>query len=252
MSVMKHSQNSADISNLMKETANNRHAWIRTSKAIVGDILERYPHLLLPNIVEQDFEMTISKEASKRLIVTWPRMAKLLLEYVTKVESPKHWQEKIGLTTDMDNLSEDEQQAVAFNLLPFLFSGRSKTMRGRCTPEQALYTFIEWKAEGTSVEFFCKNVVNTENQQSQPFVLLIGGSRWNPLQSFAIIEHRAVACPSILSAIDTVFKLIYVLDLNYQPQCMAVWQFLESLVYKLGNSVTVASILRFRNWMSQQ
>lgn len=112
--------------------------------------------------------------------------------------------------------------------------------------------YFPFLQEGTSVEFFCKNVVNTENQQSQPFVLLIGGSRWNPLQSFAIIEHRAVACPSILSAIDTVFKLIYVLDLNYQPQCMAVWQFLESLVYKLGNSVTVASILRFRNWMSQQ
>lgn len=62
VSVMKHSQNSADISNLMKETANNRHAWIRTSKAIVGDILERYPHLLLPNIVSFNYKLCSMKE----------------------------------------------------------------------------------------------------------------------------------------------------------------------------------------------
>ena len=102
------------------------------------------------------------------------------------------------------------------------------------------------------MEFYCTSVVNKEHPQSQPFVLLIGGNRWSPLQAFAVVEHRAVACPTVVAAVDLVFKMIFVLDVDYQPHCMAVWQFLEGLVYKLGGSVTVASILRFHNWLSQQ
>ncbi|XP_054773638.2 uncharacterized protein LOC129281750 [Lytechinus pictus] len=195
--------------------------------------------------------MTISREASKRLLLAWPEMSKRIIEYVTNVDAPRSWEEKIGLSVDIKDLSEAEQQNLALNILPFMFCGRSKTMLGRCTPDQALRSFMDWKAEGTSVEFYTTSMVSKE-QQPQPFVLLIGGSRWDPLQAFAVVEHRAVACPSALAAVDLVFKMTFILDVDYQPYCMAVWQFLESLVYQLGEPVKTASILRFRTWMSQQ
>ena len=51
INVLKHTQNTGDIIALMGRTAKNRHAWIRTSKSNVVEILARYPHLLQPEIV---------------------------------------------------------------------------------------------------------------------------------------------------------------------------------------------------------
>ena len=51
INLLQHTQNSAEILDLMRRTAANRHAWIRSHKANVDEILTRYPHLLDPDIV---------------------------------------------------------------------------------------------------------------------------------------------------------------------------------------------------------
>ena len=65
----------------------------------------------------------------------------------------------------------------------------------------------------------------------------MGNQRYQPNQAFVIIERKAVSCASsALKAVDMCFKAHYVLNLEYQNQCRAIWQFLETLVFEIHKS----------------
>ena len=68
----------------------------------------------------------------------------------------------------------------------------------------------------------------------QPFVLILGPSRFRPTQSFVVMERRAIPADTIVKAVDLCFKIHYIFNLKFQSQCQAVWQFLEMLVYDIA------------------
>ena len=103
--------------------------------------------------------------------------------------------------------------------------------------------------EGTSLEHYLENLSGQE--RPQPFILLMGGRRWSPMQTFVIIERKAVPCSSVIAAIDTCFKLTYILDLEYQPQCSGAWQVLQHLVDEVPpGSLSGVALVNFRSWLS--
>ena len=86
-------------------------------------------------------------------------------------------------------------------------------------------------------------------ERPQPFILILGGVRYMPNQVFMTVERKAVPCSSILQAVDTC-DIIYVLDVDYQPQCSAVWKLLQHIVYGLPpGTLTGVSLINFRTWL---
>ena len=114
--------------------------------------------------------------------------------------------------------------------------------------EYFCYTFISMKQEGTDIQHFMATIPAKE--RPQPFILLLGGTRFKPNQVFMVVERKAVACSSVLQAVDTCMKMIYVLDVDYQPQCSAVWKLLQHIVYGLPpGTLTGVSLINFRTWL---
>lgn len=96
------------------------------------------------------------------------------------------------------------------------------------------------------MSFYLKGIV--KHVHPQPYILAIG-SRLNPLQVFVIVERRAVGFETMTKAVDYCFKLLYVLDVEYQPSCYAAWECLQSCVYDIPNcdSKPVGSSVRELN-----
>ena len=99
-----------------------------------------------------------------------------------------------------------EQQGLALNVLPFLFSGRSKTMRGKCTPEQALNSFIDWKAVSLSLSLNWiiqkVNLYSLSIVQNSTLKVCLhmrwetaaggGGGHWGRGQNFCLLGGKGV------------------------------------------------------------
>ena len=56
--------------------------------------------------VEQDFEITISKDASKRLIASWPMMSQRILEYNESSDVAPRWKDILGFKGRVEDLDE--------------------------------------------------------------------------------------------------------------------------------------------------
>nr|XP_054768304.1 uncharacterized protein LOC129275855 [Lytechinus pictus] len=277
------------VQEMMAETCKPRYSWIRSDRApTTAEILARYPRLLDPGIVQEDFRLTISDQTNQ-LYAKWPAMSKQVFQYSSEIQ--KDWKENLG-EVEVTELSDgkvpktnsalteyfsqkflqlkahfshkggvqyrlnpvqggpkNEYQTLAFSLLPVLFVGRGKGMKGRCSAKEAVTSFIDFKPEGTSIDYYLANLDGKE--RPQPFLLILGGSRWKPNQVFVIIERSTIQCSSIIQGVDVCFKLTYVLDVDYQAQCSPAWQMLQHLIYELPpGALSGVALLSFRTWLS--
>ena len=69
---------------------------------------------------------------------------------------------------------------------------------------------------------------------NEPHILVLG-DRCKPNQVFVIIHGRALEKPTLFKAIDTCFKMFYVLDMEYPWQCSTTWETLQKVVYLLDD-----------------
>ena len=76
--------------------------------------------------------------------------------------------------------------------------------------------------EVSSLRKFMKH--EDASERPWPFMDLLRGSRWNPLQCFVIVERQAIPFPTIARAVDIAFKQNYILDVDYQPQLIWCWR----------------------------
>lgn len=86
----------------------------------------------------------------------------------------------------------------------------------------------------------------------QPYVLLLE-ERHRPAEAFVVIEGHAIKTQSVLAAIDTCFKALYILDINYQRQCATSWEFLQKHVYGIkdgkGKEITSPGVPGLRTFL---
>lgn len=108
-----------------------------------------------------------------------------------------------------------------------------------------IFLFFSYFArqENLSLDKFLEDIV--PERRPQPFILLTG-SLLKPVQVFMIVERQAFEQSSLMKAVDTCFKAVYVLDLEYQPQCCGAWEFLQTYIYEMEGAVKCSAIREFR------
>lgn len=65
--------------------------------------------------------------------------------------------------------------------------------------------------------------------------MLLLGDPLRPEDMFVIVNGVAIPSKSLLECIDLCFKAIYVMWLDYPWQASNVWDFIQKVVYELGD-----------------
>ncbi|XP_065680129.1 uncharacterized protein LOC124806441 isoform X2 [Hydra vulgaris] len=73
-----------------------------------------------------------------------------------------------------------------------------------------------------------------------PFVITLG-ARGNLIQSFIFIEDNVIPIRNgMLSAVDRLLKLYFVIDIQYAPECRHVLHFLQREVMGINNDLPLS------------
>lgn len=71
----------------------------------------------------------------------------------------------------------------------------------------------------------------------QPYIVVAG-----PLQKitarYVVVNNIVYELQSIIDAVDSCFKIIWALNLEYPVECLPVWQFLQRAIYKFSETAT--------------
>ncbi|KAJ8050485.1 hypothetical protein HOLleu_03709 [Holothuria leucospilota] len=177
--------------------------------------------------IEQDFQI-LYPEAAEKLYEKWPTLHQTMTVYADK--NFPNWKEQ--LPWNCSHLDEEEQ---AFLSLPFVFQSRHKRKKGigSASLTSSIRSFIDINPNITNIDDFCQSIVKEE--RPQPFLLVLWDEKQKTRQFFTVFERRCLLSASLLKAVDTCFKLHFVLDLSYQIDCFATWQFLQHFVFELFN-----------------
>ncbi|RXN20787.1 hypothetical protein ROHU_006995 [Labeo rohita] len=111
-------------------------------------------------------------------------------------------------------------------------------------PDHAERLFLDWKVGTNMVEYLKK----ADLTKPFPFVLGLGDCS-NCHQAFVVVGKQALQQNTLICAVDTCFKLFYVLDIHFPKQCAPVWEFLQTVVYKLPGTES-PSVRLLRSYLS--
>ncbi|XP_030846710.1 uncharacterized protein LOC115926207 isoform X1 [Strongylocentrotus purpuratus] len=193
-------------------------------KPCVAEVLDEFPHLLSPGMIEQDYEMLFSGRG-KHLYTKWPVVSACILEYANRV-SPG-WKARFNVQHRKDtDFCQDERMNLAFCLLSHLFPGKKSTKGGRASIQEALDNFIDFQKEGTNVEAY-----KSSHGRNQPFILALGGHFCNPAQTFVVLEHHVLEQKSLVAAVDLCYKIFQIFDLQYPCQARAMWVVMDTIAF---------------------
>ncbi|XP_052433847.1 uncharacterized protein LOC127974538 [Carassius gibelio] len=232
------------VADYMKETAIHRAQWIRANGTkSIEEITCEFPRLLdTPGMISQDFSVLFPDHA-ERLFQTWKMSFKDKILCFASQE--KKAQE---LLQNLDSLSPEVQSDVALRLLPVILPTPvyKKGMKMfKPSLEENIKSFIEFKHVGTNMVEYLK-----EAELTKPFPFVLGlGDDSQCHQAFVVVGKQALHQNTLLGAVDTCFKLFYVLDIHFPKQCAPVWEFLQTVVYKLPGTES-PSVRLLRGYLS--
>lgn len=70
----------------------------------------------------------------------------------------------------------------------------------------------------------------------QPYIVIAG-----PLKKisarYVVVDNIVYELQSIIQAVDTCFKIIWALNVEYPSECLPVWQFLQRAIYTFSPKV---------------
>ncbi|XP_073695250.1 uncharacterized protein [Garra rufa] len=228
------------VAEYMKETAIHRSQWIRANGTkSIEDITCEFPRLLdTPGMISQDFSVLFPDHA-ERLFLDWKVCFKDKILLFARQE--KKAQE---LLQNVDGLSSDAQSDLALRLLPVILPTpvyKIGTKMFKPSLEENIKAFIEFKNVGTNMVEVLK-----EADLTKPFPFVLGlGDCSNCHQAFVVVGKQALQRNTLISAVDTCFKLFYVMDIHFPKQCAPVWEFLQTVVYKIpGTESPAVRLLR--------
>ncbi|PIK38855.1 hypothetical protein BSL78_24293 [Apostichopus japonicus] len=199
-----------------------------------------YSPILMYIQIEQDFQV-LQPESAEKLYEKWPAVCKVILSYTEK--NFPGWMKE--LPWDCTLLTEEE---LGFFALPYVFQSRHKRKKGRgsMSVSAGVKAFIDIRSNVTNIKSFCGDI--DETVHPQPFTVVLWDLKQKSRQFFVLIVRKALPATSLLKAIDTCFKMHFVFDIEYQPDCEASWQFLQSIIYELNTAITkeISSVKAFR------
>ena len=88
---------------------------------------------------------------------------------------------------------------------------------------------------GTNVEAYLRDRELRGQARTQPYLLCLG-TTGAPSQIFVIVDKEALPCENedITVAVDRLFKLHYVFNLEYASELRSFYSFLECFVYDIA------------------
>ncbi|XP_028417993.1 uncharacterized protein LOC114542716 [Dendronephthya gigantea] len=223
------------VKQYMKKTSISRAAWIKENPQLsVCDILKEHPRLFdIPGMIEIDFE-EIFGEVADNLFLKWtPSFAEKVIAYAN---SQANWHSYLHV--DMQKVNTDEEkQNVAIVLLPAIFPTGRKGKK-KSTIDDAIKVFVDVQPIGTNMPKYLE-----ENSTDEPQVL-VHGSVTSPQQVFVVSKGRALERSNLLTAIDTCFKMFYIMDIEYPWQCGITWEFFQKVIFGLEDRCKHKKLLR--------
>lgn len=69
--------------------------------------------------------------------------------------------------------------------------------------------------------------------QVQPYLLVQGEHLTNIQNTYIVIDKVHFKCDSTLKALDILFKLFYVLKIEYPPQSEHIWRLIQTGIFKI-------------------
>jgi hypothetical protein len=82
----------------------------------------------------------------------------------------------------------------------------------------------------------------------KPHILVLG-ERLHPHQVFLVCEGKCLERSNLVEAVDSCFKLFYVLDMEYPWQSNVTWEFFQKVVYCLEDKTprkTTSAVISMR------
>ncbi|CAB3987566.1 Hypothetical predicted protein [Paramuricea clavata] len=227
------------VKEFMSKTSVKRASWIREhSDLSVDAILKEHPRLIdTPGMIELDFALVLPESVSDNLFLKWtPSFADKVIKYA---EDQAKWQVYLGINMEQIN-SDEAKQNVALSILPCILPAGRKCKK-RCSIDDALSSFIDVKPIGTNIPKYLEDNL-------KPHILVLG-ERLHPHQVFLVCEGKCLERSNLVEAVDSCFKLFYVLDMEYPWQSNVTWEFFQKVVYCLEDKTprkTTSAVISMR------
>ncbi|XP_028392503.1 uncharacterized protein LOC114517060 isoform X2 [Dendronephthya gigantea] len=215
------------IKDFLKKTAIKRASWIREhSELSVSDIVKEHPRLFdTAGMIEQDFSIVVPESVADIFLKWTPSFAEKVLNYAS---DQTNWRRYLSI--DERQLNTVAKQNAAIMVLPIILPA-GRTGKKRCSIDDALKAFIDVKPIGTNMPKYLE-----EESKHDPHILVTGNC-CQPHQVFVVSSGNVLEKKNMLEAIDTCFKLFYILDINYPWECKTTWEFIQKTIYCLEDKV---------------
>nr|XP_047134175.1 uncharacterized protein LOC124812121 isoform X2 [Hydra vulgaris] len=133
--------------------------------------------------------------------------------------------------------AQDRNMEFAFHLLPYILQVPPRNKDRPSTAEVAAH-FIQIFPNTTPME--TKIDANRHTSFMHPLVITLG-ARGNLIQSVIFIEDNVIPIRNgMLSAVDRLLKLYFVIDIEYAPECRHVLHFLQRVVIGINDDLPLS------------
>lgn len=88
-----------------------------------------------------------------------------------------------------------------------------------------------------------KAAYTANNWKLQPFIIVVGEDITDLKEFFIYVNDLLFEFENFLKALSVLFQMHQVLNIEYAPQCIQVWHFIECYFYDIQISGTVSSAL---------
>ncbi|XP_035712070.1 uncharacterized protein LOC118437260 isoform X2 [Folsomia candida] len=218
------------VAEYMAETFRLRSEELRNTDNL-SVTLSQWPRLIdTPGMIDQDFSV---RYPGKQEIVLhkWDSISKQILKFAKKTKLDVC--REIGITQNINEWSADQINVGSLILLPYLLSKSAYTKgskkRRKITGGQSADFFIKFIKTNEDLEEFRLS----ESVRKQPFVLCLGNLKNLEIQqAYIMVERRLMLAESLVKAVDTCFKIFYVLQLQFPEECSGVWCFFDHTVFQ--------------------
>ncbi|XP_059365629.1 uncharacterized protein LOC132104288 [Carassius carassius] len=209
----------------MEKTYSNRRLWVANKSPTVKEIFEQYPRFVdMPYLLDTEFGKMFPGKADLFL-------RKLEGNIVPKLQKMSTVKNPLVMPTD--NEIEDScyrALQILITLLPPTASGRSKGW-AKCSTKSALAYLLDIKPAGTSISSLLDNS-QTMSESHQPHIVCLGAPS-STAQYIIVAENDKVTIPlednSLTCAIDKLFKMYWVCNVEYPVQLTSVFNFFENV-----------------------
>lgn len=114
-------------------------------------------------------------------------------------------------------------------------NGNSKMVK--ISIESTRQTFIVHLTSGSQITSYISKMTDRcakEKRSIQPLIIAVGGSIYLIETYFVYYFGTFYKCSSFLKALDTCFKLFFILHLSFPIECELIWVFIQKHFFKIN------------------